>query len=246
MTIQEVQRGRGGLRLDDSTAVSAIHQEVVNRNISVVGIEGPPIYAVPHPARRSQNWQSSIFQSGWNLANRLFTSIKASGLEVHHWVLVDDVNNTDSPAQPRVFSNTIRSIRSTLGFPAILADIRLRRAFLESRFSSSERENRCSNLDAAFQLKKLHYVQKQGFLDNHVQVIVHPVDFQQQQGLMLANLLAEMKRDSYFQRLSKQERRDFIEQVYLYAWVDDQGFMFTTRPRWDGQRFIFEEVSHAA
>lgn len=222
-----------------------VQDQIKTRGITTIGIEGSPIYAFPNPLRRSQHWDSDAFKSGWEITDRLFSELSSLDIDLHHWLLVDDYNTAEGVSARRgVFAPTIRSIRETLQFPTILQTIDRGHIFLESHFVNPNRTfNRCSNLDADFQLQKFRNSAQAGTLQNNLQILVHPEDFRQQQSLMFVNLLGAMKKDHIFQSLSKDERRNLIEKTYLHVWITQDGSVNSvTKPYWDGQKFELEEM----
>lgn len=217
------------------------------RRISHFLIEGPPIYAFPNREFPAQMWTSPGFLKGWECVKRLVDVIEEADpqVRVSHWLMVDDVNNRP----PDQAENEKLNIKTVLGGIQNITGVqiplfsRIDQAFLESQFVDSASDNKCATLDASFQMRKLEAVKGFGDQAGVMVLICHPLEFQNQQRMMLERLLNEMKKSEAFKSVSKGERREYIGQVYRHMWVDKHGEVDDfTAPQWNGNSFDFKHV----
>ena len=227
-----------------------VHLEGEASNAGMVIPEGPPIYLWPDAKYPSQRWDNKGFELGWSMVNDLTARISSN---VHHFFLVDEFNNRpvdfDEGWENHIL-NQIAYVSPAFSRTSLLQQDNHPRnvaRFRESDFLKAGEPNGCSNLDAAFQFQKLLFFAERypDFTLEHLQrlklYMIHPVGFQQQQGLMLCALLGEMKRPP-FDRLSKKQRRDVISSIYRHVWIDEDGEIESvTFPVWDGNKFVFEK-----
>lgn len=234
-------------------AATYIEKEVQAARMLIA--EGPPIYLWPDQRYPAQKWENPGFQAGWRLINDISARTPT---KMHHFYLIDEWNNRPSDFEKSHVNPMLAyiAVRSPAFHSSPLfqesSESRKVTQYNESDFVEKNDLNRCSNLDASFQREKLLYFvgdprsrrrnpRTCRFEDfNQLRLlVVHPIDFQQQQALMLSTLLGEMKNPP-FKEFSKQQRRDLISSIYRHVWVREDGEIDSvTIPIWDGNKFIF-------
>lgn len=219
---------------------------------AVVIPEGTPIYLWPDDQYPAQRWDSLEFEAGWRVVNDIVVRVPSKS---HHFYLIDELNNRPPFVGESEVDGILNQIAHTspalLNSPLFQKDDdqeRVRR-YRESDFVRNESLNRCSNLDASFQLQKLLYFTEripEVKLENFKKlllIIVHPNEFQHQQGLMLSALLGEMKNPP-FNTLPKQQRRDILSSIYRHVWINENGDIESvTIPVWNGSKFVFTSLT---
>lgn len=220
--------------------------------------EGSPIYLYPNTdaGYMSQAWDHEGLLQGWTLVTSVCDALESSQTtRPRPFVLIDEFNNLPEGYTNRDFMQ--RFARFIQSSPVIEASPIAKSGIgdsaaiyrLESEYTRPDDPsfNVCSTLDAQFQKEKFLFERDDPQLSlaklrSTLLVVAHPVEFKHQQSLMLASLLGEMKKPP-FHRMSKEERRTAISELYMHVWLDDGGNVESvTRPVWDGDKFAHQEL----
>lgn len=201
-------------------------------------IEGPPVYLWPDRRSPSQDWSSPQFQSGWIFTDYFVNT--TDGL-ANQWMLLDEIHNTPSSFDPKNNLGILNQFTSQIkNLPYDLPTLRQSdQVFLEGDFLRKVGSDSCSKLDAAFQLTKI------GAYTQPLLMVVHPEEFIGQQKSMLTELLGQMKNNSNFSSMTKDDRKKFIEQTFFHVWTDGNGELSgITKPQWSERagKFDFAQV----
>jgi hypothetical protein len=250
-TIVFDRNNRGNTKMIDYVVSQAASRLAINH-------EGSPIYLWPSQQYPTQAWENPAFIGGHEMVGQLVKHLPSS--LVSHAVLLDDFNGRPSFAGEDDFLKQLRrlyeSSASIASSPIFDSEVHPQtQRYLESDFVIEGENNYCSTLDSAFQREKLLKLAggdgENNFTDQQrvdrlhdVQILmVHPASFKRQQSLMLTALLSEMKQ-SPFNSLTKNERRQLLSEIYRHIWLDDTTGQLeaVTQPIWDGNKFIFKEV----
>lgn len=218
-------------------------------------LEGPPIYLFPdpEPGYEMEDIGSASSIEGWNTLDHLAETI--SHVSQEHFVMIDDFNGRPEGTlyvDPEV-SLDLLTQGARLSDLSILQPSGIQRTFLESTFTDQDDEsrNKCSFLDAKFQMAKINSLLKDYMtpqqaataLREALFVVVHPTVFAGQQEMMLEAILGEMKDHPQLKVLSKQERMDLIGRLYIHVWVDNHGDVAgVTQPMWNKDQGRFEHM----
>lgn len=235
--------------IGEETALALVEQEARHRGEIVT--EGPPIYLRPLPGSTA-DYDHPTFQQGWKFTAR--AQGRLSSRRPRHFVMVDDVNIPKGEF-PLATDDIIEAFGVAPGLRGLelLQEGKVDGYFRESSFTTGIPENdQCSDLDSRFQMEKIWAITKGLSAEEAVSAIrtamflvVHPVDFQLQQSAMLSKLLGQFKADPVLSKISKEDRRRIVEDLYVHVWVDDSGKVVSvTRPSWNGQKFVNEQIHY--
>lgn len=231
-----------------SDVLAIVEEETAKKSVMV--LEGPPIYLWPQPSYPSQQWYHPAFTQGWSLTTAIGNFVAAD--KIQHFVLVDDYNyrpegEVDLERRALELGHQAPALVMSPVFDGEANILPVQR-YLESAFVQENGNNQCSSLDAQFQREKILHQLMEGRVDlsslnQLLLVVVHPQEFQSQQSIMLSSLLGLMK-DAPFQQIPRKKRPGIVSEMYRHIWLDDTGNITNvTQPHWDGNKFIFNEIS---
>lgn len=213
--------------------------------------EFSPFYLYPscEIGYRTQSWDHPAFRNGIRFVSEVSSQILPE--KVIHFILVDDFNNVPEGVTN---SDIMRRLMEARRIPELAESALFSPCtngqsvfYWESDFVQNGAKNSCSNLDAAFQKEKILFDRETDEVNLHnlrstLLVVAHPSEFRSQQSLMLASLLEKMKQPP-FQKMSKVERFTTLSELYCHVWFDDEGDIANvTRPFWNGNKFVHEEL----
>lgn len=229
-------------------------KEIILHRVSFkdrVIFEFSPFYLYPscELGYRTQSWDHPAFRNGIRFVSEVSSQIPQE--KVIHFILVDDFNNVpESVTNSEIMQRLMEARRIPELAESVLFSPHTNSQsvfYWESDFVQEGTKNSCSNLDAAFQKEKILFDRKADEMNlqnlkSTLLVVAHPVEFRSQQSLMLSSLLKEMKQPP-FQKMSKLERFTTLSEMYCHVWFDDGGNIDNvTRPLWDGNKFVHEEL----